>query len=103
MVLLCDVDHGLVHDEELVLSRRGRELVVHDRRGRRLWAPADQSPLATVTPLRFRGTGPDDLTDLLPSDRTLPAELPSDGERMDLQFAVWALLAHRDVVRRRAA
>jgi hypothetical protein len=103
MVLLCDVDHGLAHDEELIMSRRGRELVVHDRRGRRIWAPAEESPLATVTPLRSRGTASGDLTDLLPADRTLPGALPSDGERMDLQFAVWALIAHRDVVRRRAA
>jgi hypothetical protein len=106
MVLLCDVDHGLAHDEELVMSRRGRELVVHDRQGQRIWAPADQDPLATVTPLRFRGTAPEDptdLTDLLPPGCALPAALPSDGERMDLQHAVWALMAHRDVVRRRAA
>ncbi|MCU1620313.1 MAG: endonuclease [Modestobacter sp.] len=103
MVLLCDVDHGLAHDEELIMSRRGRELVVHDRRGRRIWAPAEESPLATVTPLRSRGTASGDLTDLLPADRTLPGALPSDGERMDLQFAVWALIAHREVVRRRAA
>jgi hypothetical protein len=58
MVLLCDIDHGLAHDAELVMSRRGRELVVHDRRGRRIWAPAEASPLATVTPLRFRRTTP---------------------------------------------
>ncbi|MCW2617849.1 MAG: endonuclease [Modestobacter sp.] len=103
MVLLCDVDHGLAHDEELIMSRRGRELVVHDRRGRRIWAPAEESPLATVTPLRSRGTAAGDLTDLLPADRTLPGALRSDGERMDLQFAVWALIAHREVVRRRAA
>jgi hypothetical protein len=103
MVLLCDVDHGLAHDEELVMGRRGRELVVHDRQGRRIWAPAAQEPLATVTPLRFRGTVEDPLGDLLTSPETLPGALPSDGERMDLQHAVWALMAHRDVLRRRAA
>jgi hypothetical protein len=103
MVLLCDVDHGLAHDEELVMSRRGRELVVLDRHGRRIWASGEEGPLATVTPLRSRGTAADDLTDLLPPDRALPDALPSDGERMDLQHAVWALIAHRDLVRRRAA
>src|SRR4051812_19187306 len=103
MVLLCDVDHGLAHDEELVMSRRGRELVVHDRHGERIWASADSEPLATVTPLRSRGTASADLTELVPDGRRLPAALPSDGERMDLQHAVWALMAHRDVVRRRAA
>jgi hypothetical protein len=103
MVLLCDVDHGLAHDEELVMSRRGRELVVLDRHGRRIWTPGEEGPLATVTPLRSPGTAPVDLTDLLPPDRALPDALPSDGERMDLQHAVWALIAHRDLVRRRAA
>jgi hypothetical protein len=103
MVLLCDVDHGLAHDEELIMSRRGRELVVRDRHGRRIWASADADQLATVIPLRSRGTAADDLTDLLPPDRPLPDQLPSDGERMDLQHAVWALIAHRDLVRRRAA
>jgi hypothetical protein len=77
--------------------------MVHDRRGRRIWAPAEASPLATVTLLRFRRTTPGDLTDLLPADCTLPTAHPSDGERMDLRHAVWALMAHRDVVRRRAA
>jgi len=102
MVLLCDVDHGLAHDEDLVMSRRGRELVVHDRHGQRIWTTGEPT-LASVTALRSRGTAPDDLTALLPADGTLPAALPSDGERMDLQHAVWALIAHRDIVRRRAA
>ena len=33
----------------------------------------------------------------------LPAEMPAGGERMDLGHVVWALLAHRDHVRRLAA
>jgi len=103
MVLLCDVDHGLVHDEGLVLSRRGGHLVVHDRDGRRLWSPAGPGRLASVTPLRSRGTAADPLDDLMASSTTLPSALPSDGERMDLQHAVWALIAYRDAVRRRAA
>jgi hypothetical protein len=102
MVLLCDVDHGLAHDEDLVMSRRRRDLVVVDRHGQRVWTRGEPS-LASVTALRSRGTAPDDLSPLLPPDGTLPAALPSDGERMDLQHAVWALIAHRDVVRRRAA
>jgi hypothetical protein len=102
MVLLCDVDHGLAHDEDLVMSRRGRDLLVLDRHGRRIWTRGEPS-VASVTALRSRGTAPDDLTTLLPPDGTLPAALPSDGERMDLQHAVWALIAHREVVRRRAA
>jgi len=103
MVLLCDVDHGLVHDEDLTMRRRGRELVVHDRSGRRAWGPADEAfdeglaEGATVTELRPRtgsavtGTAPD------------ADALPAGGERMQLGHVVWALLAHRDFLRRQAA
>jgi hypothetical protein len=41
MVLLCDVDHGLVHDLELVMTRRDGELIVLTPDGRRVWGPAD--------------------------------------------------------------
>ncbi|MQA36154.1 HNH endonuclease signature motif containing protein [Modestobacter roseus] len=105
LVLLCDVDHGLVHDLDLALTRRAGQLVAVAPDGARVWGPAGGptgSP-ATVIPLRFRGTAPDQLDDLLPGDAPLPDALPSDGERMDLQHVVWALMAHRDVVRRRAA
>jgi len=93
MVLLCDVDHGLVHDEELAMARHGRELVVHDRAGRRIWEPADT---AFTTGSRRRP-----LT-LVP-DSSLPGAMPAGGERMDLGHVVWALLAHRDHLRRAAA
>jgi hypothetical protein len=92
MVLLCDVDHGLVHDHDLVLSRPGGRLLAVAADGQRLW----DRP-------RSRGTAEEALGDLLTSPAALPVALPSDGERMDLQHAVWALMAHRDVVRRRAA
>ena len=98
MVLLCDVHHGEVHDHDVQLSRHGGRLVAVDGIGRRLWD--DESAL---TALRFRGTADDPLDDLLPDHDRLPSALPSDGERMSLQHAVWALMAHRDVVRRRAA
>ncbi|MCZ2811017.1 DUF222 domain-containing protein [Modestobacter sp. VKM Ac-2979] len=94
LVLLCDVDHGLVHDHDLVLSRRGGRLIAVAPDGGRPWSDAGE---------RFRGTAADGLTPLLPSPHLLPAALPSDGERMDLQHVVWALMAHRDLVRRRAA
>jgi hypothetical protein len=41
LVLLCDVDHGLVHDHDLVMSRRDGHLVVTDPDGTRLWGSAD--------------------------------------------------------------
>ncbi|GAA4730330.1 hypothetical protein GCM10023328_06520 [Modestobacter marinus] len=94
LVLLCDVDHGLVHDHDLVLSRREGRLVAVAPDGGRPWSETAE---------RFRGTAGDGLTSLLPHPDLLPAALPSDGERMDLQHAVWALMAHRDLVRRRAA
>jgi len=93
MVLLCDVDHGLVHEHDLVLSRAGGRLLATTRDGQQVWWPAE----------RFRGSAPTALDDLLPSPTALPSALPSDGERMDLQHAVWALMVFRDGVRRRAA
>ncbi|MCW2635882.1 MAG: endonuclease [Blastococcus sp.] len=41
MVLLCDVDHGLVHDLDLVMTRRQGRLIVSSQDGRRIWAGAD--------------------------------------------------------------
>jgi hypothetical protein len=41
LVLLCDRDHGLVHDLDLVLARRDGVLVVTTRDGRRVWGAAD--------------------------------------------------------------
>jgi hypothetical protein len=41
LVLLCDTDHGLVHDQDLVLSRRNGRLVVLTPDGRHIWGTAD--------------------------------------------------------------
>jgi hypothetical protein len=41
LVLLCDADHGLVHDRDLVMTRRDGELIVQDADGRRVWGRAD--------------------------------------------------------------
>jgi Domain of unknown function (DUF222)/HNH endonuclease len=145
LVLLCDVDHGLVHDEDLVMTRRRGRLVVSTPGGQRIWGSADAAfaggsrparqtgqdggpatgpdpfigvhPLdqrpgrrpeeATVLPLRLHPAGDVDplpaalLTDLPAA--TLPAGLGGDGERMQLGHVVWALLAHRDFLRRQAA
>lgn len=43
LVLLCDADHGLAHDLDLVMTRRGRELVVATPDGRRVWGRADHA------------------------------------------------------------
>lgn len=41
LVLLCDRDHGLVHDLDLVMTRRDGVLVVTTPDGRRVWGSAD--------------------------------------------------------------
>ena len=101
MVLLCDVDHGLVHEHDLSMARRGRELVVRDRAGRRVWGPADPAfpAAAGVAPLRNSLPAADLTADLAARASAAPAA----GERMDLQHVVWALLVHRDHLRRTAA
>jgi hypothetical protein len=100
MVLLCDVDHGLVHDEGLRMELLGCELVVHDRTGRRIWGPADTAFDTGVTD--GPAGSPASLLAVVP-DTTLPESMPAGGERMDLGHVVWALLAHRDHLRRSAA
>jgi hypothetical protein len=58
LVLLCDRDHGLVHDLDLVMTRRDGALVVTTPDGRRVWGAADAA---------FSG-GLDGLADLAPRD-----------------------------------
>jgi hypothetical protein len=41
LVLLCDTDHGLVHDHELVMSRQNGRLIVLTPDGRHIWGTAD--------------------------------------------------------------
>ncbi|MGR6964517.1 DUF222 domain-containing protein [Geodermatophilus sp. URMC 61] len=41
LVLLCDADHGVVHDLDLAMTRRHGRLVVTAPDGRRVWGPAD--------------------------------------------------------------
>ena len=41
LVLLCDTDHGLVHDHDLVLSRKNGRLTVLTPDGAHIWGTAD--------------------------------------------------------------
>ncbi|MDT0275074.1 HNH endonuclease signature motif containing protein [Blastococcus goldschmidtiae] len=56
LVLLCDVDHGQVHDQDLVMSRRAGRLVVLTPDGRRVWGAADA---AFVEGVAGAGSGSD--------------------------------------------
>ncbi|MGY2003840.1 hypothetical protein [Blastococcus sp. SYSU DS1024] len=69
-MLLCDVDHGSVHELDLVLTRRDGRLVALTPDGRRVWGAADaafahglagpgESPEATA-PAAFVGVQPID-------------------------------------------
>jgi hypothetical protein len=61
LVLLCDTDHGLVHDHDLVLSRQNGRLVVLDPDGRRVWGTADaafSTGLTGLDPDRSADTAP---------------------------------------------
>lgn len=100
LVLLCDTDHGLAHDLDLVLSRHDRQLVAVAPDGRRVWGPADagfttgvgSAPAATIAGLLFPAGEP-----------ALPAAMHVNGERMSLDYAVSVLMGHRDFVHRMAA
>jgi hypothetical protein len=41
LVLLCDADHGVVHDLDLVMTRRDGRLIVTAPDGRRVWGTSD--------------------------------------------------------------
>ena len=94
LVLLCDVDHGLVHEHDLVLSRRDGRLVVTTPDGRRLWGSPDAAfaggvdggatgtssgddAFAGVHPIdaavgRRRAEPPHDRSDVPPNSPTVP-------------------------------
>jgi hypothetical protein len=59
LVLLCDADHGLVHDRDLIMTRRDGRLIVTATDGRRVWGASDA---AFVRGLAGLGSllGPDD-------------------------------------------
>jgi hypothetical protein len=52
LVLLCDTDHGLVHDHALVLSRPNGRLIALDADGRHVWGTADAAYAGGLAGLR---------------------------------------------------
>jgi hypothetical protein len=80
MVLLCDADHGLAHDEDLVMARTNGRLVVTTPDGRHVWGTADATftrgltrlnpdPAGIATDSAFAGVSPiDDVVGRRPSD-----------------------------------
>jgi hypothetical protein len=66
LVLLCDADHGLVHDHDLVMARVDGRLVVLTSDGRHVWGTADAAftsglaGLDTADDDRFVGVQPID-------------------------------------------
>ena len=69
LVLLCDVDHGLVHDDDLVMSRRDGRLVVVAPDGLRVWGAADIAFAEGLAGLPAAdGPGDDDFVGVQPID-----------------------------------
>lgn len=89
LVLPCDRCHGLVHDLDLVLDRRGGRLRAHAADGTAVWAT---SPTRHV----------DHEAHPSPPD-ALPPYWTANGARMDLRQVVGVVLGHRTLLRRRGA
>ena len=60
LVLLCDRDHGLVHDLDLVMTHRDGALVVTAPDGRRVWGAADAAFHGGLAGLGTSWTADDD-------------------------------------------
>jgi hypothetical protein len=78
LVLLCDVDHGLVHDLDLVMARVAGRLVVTAPDGRHVWGTADAAFATGLAGLDDPPTTLDDVgtsssgTDVPPQDVSCP-------------------------------
>lgn len=78
LVLLCDVDHGLVHDLDLVMARVAGRLVVTAPDGRHVWGTADAAFATGLADLDDPPTTLDDVgtsssgTDAPPQDVSCP-------------------------------
>ena len=88
LVLLCDADHGLVHDHDLVLSRRGGRLIALTADGRHIWGTADAAFITGLTAVDAHRTaeGTDPFVGVHPIDDTVgrrPTDAPAvnpDGD-----------------------
>jgi hypothetical protein len=82
LVLLCDADHGLVHDLDLVMARRDGRLIVTAPDGRRVWGTADAAFVRGAYGLDRDHTGSTALAGVPPFDTTVgrrPAALSRAG------------------------
>ncbi|TFV65136.1 UNVERIFIED_ORG: HNH endonuclease [Bacillus sp. AZ43] len=83
LVLLCDRDHGLVHDQGLVMARVRGRMVVTAPDGRRVWGPPDAAfaggldALGAVDPEDFPGVHPIDTVPGRRPGRRRSARTPS--------------------------
>ncbi|WP_233517427.1 HNH endonuclease signature motif containing protein [Geodermatophilus marinus] len=87
LVLLCDTDHGLVHDLDLTTTRRDGRLVVTTPDGRRVWGGADGAFTGGLAGLdRLPATAPG-LAGVPPLDTSTarrPTDAPALGAEHDI-------------------
>jgi hypothetical protein len=84
LVLLCDVDHGLVHEHDLAMSRRDGRLVVIAPDGSRVWGSADAAFVTGVD-----GASPDPAVGDDPLAGVHPIDT-SNGRRLRRRRAAFA-------------
>ena len=92
LVLLCDADHGLVHDHDLVLSRHDGRLIVLTPDGRRIWGTADAAftvglPGADAHRIAEEAEGTTPFVGVHPFDEVVgrrPTDAPSVAENFEV-------------------
>jgi hypothetical protein len=94
LVLLCDVDHGLAHEQDLVMTRRDGRLIVTAPDGRRVWGPADAAfavglDAGISSPDAFAGVHPiDEQVGRRPLDSSTDRVIrPDTGDPVDAAVA----------------
>src|SRR4051812_29386408 len=99
LVLLCDVDHGLVHDHDLVLSRSNGRLIVITPDGRHIWGGADAAFVHGLHDLEVnRTTGQGGYVGVHPIDTVVgrrPAEAPRPDRRSSATTGGARILSRR--------